>query len=90
MTRRFDRPAPGAGRPRKLHLRSLRALARHDFHAVGAHALGFPVGASEELFRRAVFNVITRNQADLTKNIAWMTDQSVRWSPAPSTSSPTP
>ncbi len=93
MTRRFDRPAPGAGRPRKLHLQSLCALAHYDFNAAGAYAyeqafavaraLALPPAALEELFRRAVFNVIARNQDDHTKNIAFLMDQSGRWSLAP-------
>ncbi len=93
MTRRFDRPAPGAGRPRKLHLQSLCALGHYDFNAAGAYAyeqafavaraLALPPAALEELFRRAVFNVIARNQDDHTKNIAFLMDQSGRWSLAP-------
>jgi len=92
MTRRFDRPqAPG--QPRKLHLQSLCGLAHYDFNAAGAYAyeqafavartLALPPAALEELFRRAVFNVIARNQDDHTKNIAFLMDQSGRWSLAP-------
>jgi serine/threonine-protein kinase HipA len=93
MTRRFDRPGPGAGAPRKLHLQSLCALAHYDFNAAGAYAyeqafavaraLGLPPAALEELFRRAVFNVVARNQDDHTKNIAFLMDQAGRWSLAP-------
>jgi serine/threonine-protein kinase HipA len=92
MTRRFDRPqAPG--QPRKLHLQSLCALAHYDFNAPGAYgyeqafavarALALPPAALEELFRRAVFNVLARNQDDHTKNIAFLMDQAGRWSLAP-------
>ncbi len=92
MTRRFDRPQL-PGHPRKLHLQSLCALAHYDFNAAGAHgyeqafavarALDLPPAALEELFRRAIFNVIARNQDDHTKNIAFLMDQSGRWSLAP-------
>lgn len=92
MTRRFDRPDQ-AGAPKKLHLQSLCALAHYDFNAAGAYAyeqafavaraLALPPAALEELFRRAVFNVLARNQDDHTKNIAFLMDQSGRWSLAP-------
>ena len=92
MTRRFDRPQ-GPGQPRKLHLQSLCALAHYDFNAAGAYAyeqafavaraLALPPAALEELFRRAAFNVIARNQDDHTKNIAFLMDQSGRWHLAP-------
>jgi serine/threonine-protein kinase HipA len=92
MTRRFDRPL-GPGQPRKLHLQSLCALAHYDFNAPGAYAyeqafavarsLGLPPSSLEELFRRAVFNVLARNQDDHTKNIAFLMAPSGRWSLAP-------
>jgi serine/threonine-protein kinase HipA len=92
MTRRFDRPQR-RDQPGKLHLQSLCALAHYDFNAPGAHAyeqafavaraLALPPAALEELFRRAVFNVIARNQDDHTKNIAFLMDQSGRWTLAP-------
>ena len=90
MTRRFDRPA---GPVKKLHLQSLCALAHYDFNAAGAYgyeqafavlrALDLPHAAMEEMFRRAAFNVIARNQDDHTKNIAFLMDQGGRWSLAP-------
>lgn len=94
MTRRFDRPALGAGRgPKKLHMQTLCGIAHYDFNAAGAYAyeqafavaraLTLPLSALEEMFRRAVFNIIARNQDDHTKNIAFLMDQSGRWSLAP-------
>lgn len=93
MTRRFDRPQGPAGAPRKLHLQSLCALAHYDFNAAGAYAyeqafavaraLALPPASLEELFRRAVFNVLARNQDDHTKNIAFLMDPSGRWHLAP-------
>ncbi len=92
MTRRFDRPGR-PGTPRKLHLQSLCALAHYDFNSAGAYsyeqafavarALALPSAALEELFRRAAFNVLARNQDDHTKNIAFLMDQSGRWRLAP-------
>lgn len=89
MTRRFDRPAGGG----KLHLQSLCALAHYDFNQAGAYAyeqafevaraLGLPPAALEELFRRAVLNLVARNQDDHTKNIAFLMDKAGRWSLAP-------
>jgi serine/threonine-protein kinase HipA len=92
MTRRFDRP-DRTGAPKKLHLQSLCALAHYDFNAAGAHAyeqafavaraLALPPATLEELFRRAVFNVLARNQDDHTKNIAFLMDQAGHWHLAP-------
>ncbi|MBI5556412.1 MAG: type II toxin-antitoxin system HipA family toxin [Deltaproteobacteria bacterium] len=89
MTRRFDRLAYGE----KLHMQSLCALAHYDYNLAGAYAyelallvirqLGLPMSAVEEMFRRMVFNIITRNQDDHTKNIAFLMDKSGAWSLAP-------
>ena len=88
MTRRFDR-VDGA----RLHLQSLTAIAHYDFNMAGAHSyeqafqvlrrlnLGAP--AIEALYRRAVFNIVCRNQDDHTKNIAFLMDRSGTWSLAP-------
>ena len=89
MTRRFDRLDGGA----KLHMQSLGALAHLDFNPAGAHSyeqafltirrLGLPMAAVEEQFRRMVFNLVARNQDDHVKNIAFLMDQSGRWTLAP-------
>lgn len=89
MTRRFDRPAGGG----KLHLQSLGALAHYDFNDAGAYAyeqallvirqLGLPMRATEEQFRRMVFNVVARNQDDHVKNIAFLMDKAGNWLLAP-------
>jgi serine/threonine-protein kinase HipA len=89
MTRRFDR-TPGGG---KLHMQSLGALAHLDFNQAGAHGyeqalrivreLDASVDAVEQMFRRAVFNIVARNQDDHVKNIAFLMDQAGRWSLAP-------
>jgi serine/threonine-protein kinase HipA len=89
MTRRFDRTAEGG----KLHLQSLGALAHLDFNQAGAHGyeqalqvirrLGLPMEASEEQFRRMLFNLVARNQDDHVKNIAFLMDKGGRWSLSP-------
>ena len=89
MTRRFDRLAGGE----KLHMLSLCALAHYDFNMAGAYAyeqallvirqMGLPMSAIEEQFRRMVFNIITRNQDDHVKNIAFLMDKSGNWSLSP-------
>ena len=89
MTRRFDRLAGGE----KLHMQSLCALAHFDFNQAGAYAyeqallairqLDLPMAAVEEQFRRMVFNIVSRNQDDHVKNIAFLMDKQGRWSLAP-------
>ena len=89
MTRRFDRRDNG----KKLHMQSLCALAHYDFNMAGAYAyeqalltikqLGLPMSAIEEQFRRMTFNIISRNQDDHVKNIAFLMDKSGRWSLSP-------
>ncbi|MDB4353938.1 type II toxin-antitoxin system HipA family toxin [Akkermansiaceae bacterium] len=89
MTRRFDRTQQGD----KLHLQTLCALGHYDFNQAGGYSyeqsfqiarllsLGYP--DLEELYRRAIFNILARNQDDHTKNISFMMDRSGRWSLAP-------
>jgi serine/threonine-protein kinase HipA len=88
MTRRFDR-RDGA----KIHMQSLCAIGHYDFNAAGEFGyeqaflviqrlnLGHP--AMQELFRRMVFNVLSRNQDDHTRNIAFLMDRNGQWSLAP-------
>jgi len=89
MTQRFDRLDDGS----KLHMQSLGALAHLDFNQAGAYAyeqvfltirqLGLPMAATEEQFRRMLFNVIARNQDDHVKNIAFLMNKAGGWSLAP-------
>ncbi len=88
MTRRFDRTGDD-----KVHMLSLAAMAHFDFAQAGAFAyeqafmvirqLGMDTRAVEQQFRRAVFNVLARNQDDHVKNIAFLMDRSGRWSLSP-------
>ena len=89
MTRRFDRRDDGS----KLHMQSLAALGHFDYNQAGAYAyeqafltirqLGLPIAATEEQFRRMVFNVVARNQDDHVKNIAFLMNKAGEWSLAP-------
>jgi serine/threonine-protein kinase HipA len=89
MTRRFDRLRGGG----KLHAQSLCALGHFDFNNAGAYSyeqallvmrqLRLPMAAVEQQFRRMAFNVIARNQDDHVKNIAFLMDQTGKWSLSP-------
>jgi len=89
MTKRFDRTSEGS----KLHMQSLAALAHLDFRQPGVNAyeqafqviraLGLPREATEQQFRRMVFNVVARNQDDHVKNIAFLMDRHGEWSLSP-------
>lgn len=89
MTRRFDRTNSGA----KLHMQSLAAMAHYDFHESRMYSveqalqimkrLRLPRSDMEQQFRRAVFNVIGRNQDDHVKNIAFLMDQFGNWRLSP-------
>ena len=91
MTRRFDRP----GGDDKLHLQSLCAIAHLDYNQAGAHGyeqammairqlrIENEAEALEQMFRRMLFNLVTRNQDDHTKNIAFLMDRDGQWRLAP-------
>ena len=89
MTKRFDRDDTG----RKIHMQSLGAMRHFDFNDPSAYSyeqavmttreLGLGMLAVEEQFRRAVFNVIARNQDDHVKNISFLMDRSGQWSLSP-------
>jgi serine/threonine-protein kinase HipA len=89
MTRRFDRRANG----QKLHMQSLAALRHYDFNAAGAYSyeqavetiriLDLPAYDVEQQFRRAVFNVLIRNQDDHVKNIAFLMNRKGEWRLSP-------
>jgi serine/threonine-protein kinase HipA len=89
MTRRFDRTAKG----KKLHMQSLAALRHFDFNSAGAYSyeqavetiriLRLPLTDIEQQFRRAVFNVMVRNQDDHVKNIAFLMNQNGEWRLSP-------
>lgn len=89
MTRRFDRTANG----QKLHMQSLAAMRHYDFNAAGAYSyeqaietirlLQLPAYDIEQQFRRAVFNILVRNQDDHVKNIAFLMNRKGEWRLSP-------
>ena len=89
MTKRFDRDDIG----RKIHMQSLGAMQHFDFNDPSAYSyeqaimtiqeLGLGMPAVEEQFRRALFNVVARNQDDHVKNISFLMDRSGQWALSP-------
>lgn len=89
MTQRFDRTVEG----KKLHMQSLGSLMHYDFNQPAAYAyeqailacllLYLPMLDREQQFRRAVFNVLARNQDDHVKNIAFLMDRTGTWQLSP-------
>jgi len=88
ITRRFDRV-----NGKKIHMQSLCGLAHYDFNMPGAYSyeqafeimrkLRLPKADAEQLYRRMIFNIVTRNQDDHTKNISFLMDHNGTWSLAP-------
>lgn len=89
MTRRFDRE----GKDGKLHVQSLCAMAHFDFNDILSYSyeqlfevmrkLMLPYAQAEQMFRRMVFNVMSRNCDDHTKNFAFVMDKAGTWKLAP-------
>lgn len=89
MTRRFDRLDDGD----KLHMQSLAALAHLDFNNPRANAyeqaftamrqLRLPQNQLDQQFRRAVFNIVARNQDDHVKNVAFLMNRDGEWRLSP-------
>ena len=85
MTRRFDRLSDGG----KLHMQTLGGLAHMDFNnpILYSYEEAFDVTrklvndarASEQLFRRMVFNVFAWNCDDHVKNISYLMDRDGKW-----------
>jgi serine/threonine-protein kinase HipA len=89
MTKRFDRRADGE----KMHMQSLAAMMHYDFNMPGANSyeqailtmrtLKLSMAEIEEQYRRAIFNILARNQDDHVKNIAFLMNKSGAWSLSP-------
>lgn len=86
MTRRFDRLGG-----EKVHVQTLSALDHLDFNVPHswerafrvARQIGLDMSDQEQMFLRAMFNVVFRNQDDHVKNISFRMDPSGNWSLAP-------
>jgi serine/threonine-protein kinase HipA len=89
MTKRFDRDEQG----RKRHMQSLAALAHFDYTQPASYSyeqaiavirqLSLPPDDIEQQVRRAIFNVVARNQDDHVKNIAFLMDRTGNWRLSP-------
>jgi len=89
MTRRFDRTPDN----QKYHVQSFCALLHFDFNEVNAFSyeqlfetmriLGLPYPEAEQLYRRMVFNVMSRNCDDHTKNFAFIMNPEGAWKLSP-------
>lgn len=87
MTKRFDRTDSGE----KLHIQTLAGMAHYDRDQRHAYEQAFrlmrqmrlPYIQQEEFYRRMVFNVVTRNHDDHTKNHSFIMDRSGQWRLAP-------
>ncbi len=89
MTKRFDRTDSGE----KIHMQSLCGIRHFDFNQVGYYSyeqvfetmrmlrLSYP--EAEQMFRRMVFNVLSRNCDDHTKNFAFLMDKNGKWRLSP-------
>lgn len=92
LIKRFDRIA-GSTKTEKLHYGSWAGLAHADRNTSGAYSyeqlilfsreLGLGQDSITELFRRAVFNVIGRNQDDHTKNFGFLMNKAGEWRLSP-------
>jgi len=88
LTKRFDRQ-----QGKKLHMQSLCGIAHYDYNMAGAYSyeqafavmrkLRLSKKELEQQYRRMVFNVVTRNQDDHTKNIAFLMDHDGLWKLSP-------
>ena len=89
MTKRFDREQNGT----KHHIQTWCAMSHVDFNEVHSfsyeqlfetmRALRLTYPEAEQMFRRMVFNVISRNCDDHTKNFAFMLKKNQKWQLAP-------
>lgn len=86
--KRFDRVEG-----KKIHMHTLAGLTHIDFNEPGHYsyeefwrigrALTRDNSINLEIFKRAIFNVIARNQDDHAKNSSFLMDESGRWSLSP-------
>jgi serine/threonine-protein kinase HipA len=94
MTKRFDRADPAAGNlSDKIHMQSLCAMDHIDYNLIHANQydslfavvrrLNLPDEALTEAFRRMVFNYLSMNCDDHTKNFAFLMDEQGTWRLAP-------
>ncbi len=88
MTKRFDRQ-----NNQKIHMQTLCGIAHFDYNQPRAYSyeqafqvmreMKLSYADSEELYRRMVFNVMSRNQDDHTKNISFLMFPNGEWQLSP-------
>jgi serine/threonine-protein kinase HipA len=88
MTKRFDRQ-----NNQKIHMQTLCGIAHFDYNMPRAYSyeqafqimrqMKLPYSDMEELYRRMVFNVMSRNQDDHTKNISFLMFPNGEWQLSP-------
>lgn len=83
LTKRFDRGPHGE----KIHLQTLAALAPEansyeDVMEV-CRALNLPISAREQLFARMIFNILSNNTDDHTRNFSFAMTYDGEWSLCP-------
>ena len=89
MTKRFDR----RGSKEKVHMQTFCALRHFDFNEVNSYSyeqlfetmriLGLPYPQADQMYRRMIFNVLSKNCDDHTKNFSFLMDKTGTWSLAP-------
>lgn len=89
MTKRFDR----VGGKEKIHIQTFCAINHFDFNEVLLYSyeelfetmrmLNLSYPEAQEMYRRMVFNVMSRNCDDHTKNFSFMMNQNGEWSLSP-------
>ena len=93
MTKRFDRELGDKSEAKRHHIQTLCAMSHLDYKKRGTNsyaqyfqtvdALGLPYGQKEEAFRRMVFNVMSRNCDDHSKNFSFRLRQGNAWELSP-------
>lgn len=88
MTQRFDRVGN-----EKLHMQSLNAISEMNFRFQGTYSyeqvfavlkrLKLSFRDIDQLYRRMIFNVVSRNCDDHSKNISFLMDRDGNWSLTP-------
>ena len=89
MTKRFDRFENNE----KLHVQTFCGMRHYDFNDVFSYSyeqlfetmrfLSLAYPQAEQLYRRMVFNVMSRNCDDHSKNFAFVMDRSGNWNLSP-------
>ena len=87
MTKRFDRTENGE----KIHTQTFCAIGnfdrdeRHSYEQIFQviRQLNLPYSELEQMYRRMVFNVLSRNHDDHTKNHSFLMEKSGKWLLAP-------